>query len=51
MTFTYGELTTQTLVAIGIQHRTRSAYTQWYCAGSGVYPTDGTRLTLGHVNP
>ena len=51
MTFTYGELTPQILVSIGIQHRTRSAYTQWYCHERGIYPTNGTRLTLGHINP
>jgi hypothetical protein len=51
ITFTYGTLTPQTLVAIGIQHRTRAAYTQWFCNGSGVYPTQGTQLSLGHVNP
>jgi len=50
MAFTYGELTGQTLVSIGIQSRTKAAYTQWYCHGLGIYPTAGTRLTLGHVN-
>jgi hypothetical protein len=50
MTFTYGELTPQILVSIGIQSRLKGAYTQWYCHERGIYPTEGTRLTLGHVN-
>jgi hypothetical protein len=48
--FVYGQLTGQTLVAIGIQSKLKVSYTQWYCRGQGIYPTNGTRLTLGHVN-
>ena len=49
ITYTYGELTTQTLVTIGIQSRLRDSYTERFCNGHGRYPTNGTRLTLGYV--
>jgi hypothetical protein len=50
ITYTYGELTTQTLVAIGIQSRLRDSYTERYCDGHGRYPVNGTRLSLGYVS-
>jgi hypothetical protein len=50
MTFTYGELIQQHLITIGIQSRTKAAYTQWICHDKGNNPAQGTRLTLGHVN-
>ena len=49
ITYTYGELTTQTLVSIGIQSRLQDSYTERYCNGHGRYPTNGTRLKLGYV--
>jgi len=49
ITYTYGELTLQNLVTIGIQSRFRDSYTERYCDGDGRYPTNGTRLTLGYV--
>jgi hypothetical protein len=50
MAFTYGVLTPEILVSIGIQGRMKMAYTQWYCHERGIYPTNGTRLTLVHVD-
>jgi hypothetical protein len=50
LTYTYAETVPQIAMAIGIQSQLRDSYTERYCNGHGVVPTNGTRLTLGYVS-
>jgi hypothetical protein len=50
MLFTYGESVYQNLAQIGVQSRLKTSYTERYCNNHGVYPTNGDRLRIVHVD-
>ena len=47
--FQYGPTTFQNLVTIGIQSKQQLSWATRYCNAVGMYPTNGTKLTLVHM--
>lgn len=49
VTYLYGTVTPQeNLVTIGIQSKQVLSWAARYCGGAGIYPSNGTKLTLRH---
>lgn len=48
ITYVYGTTTFQNLVTIGIQSKQVLSWAARYCSANGIYPSNGTELTLRH---
>jgi hypothetical protein len=49
ITITYGTVTTETFLVVGVQSKQQLAYTEWFCNGEGRTPATGMQLKLVHV--